>query len=64
MHSDAALFGEMFDELRVLGSEGRRRNSGGDAVAGVRQAVTSSADRPDQGLAGNPADSECTFWRS
>jgi hypothetical protein len=39
MHGDAALLGEVGDELRVFGGDGRCGNSGGDAVSGVRKTV-------------------------
>ena len=48
VHANAALGGEVFDQVGIFGGESGGGNSGGNAVAGVRQAIVGASDGTDQ----------------
>ena len=49
VHADAALGGEVVDQVGILSGESGSGNSGGNAVTSVRQAIVGASDGTDKG---------------
>src|ERR1017187_8992649 len=48
VHANAALGGEVFDQIGIFGGESGGGNSGGNAVPSVRQAIVGASDGTDK----------------